>query len=264
MNDRACAAVFVIAIWWLSTGIVLRMVWLGRKRVTIGALSVLAFLALFELFASSKSESIGSAYLSFTCALTVWGWHELLFLLGIVTGPRRVACPQDARGWRRFGYATAAIIHHEIALAATLAMIAIISWGQPNQVGTSTFAVLWAMRLSAKFNVFLGVRNLTEQFVPPHLRYMLSYFRRARMNWLMPASLIGAGAVFVRMAVATPPHGAEAVGRSLVATLLALALLEHLFLAFPFPDARLWQWAIRVRRRTAVAEPVPGLRLGAK
>ena len=37
---------------------------------------------------------------------------------------------------------------------------------QPNQVATWTFALLWVMRLSAKFNLFLGVRNRGEEFGP--------------------------------------------------------------------------------------------------
>ena len=36
----------------------------------------------------------------------------------------------------------------------------------------------------------------------------------------------------------------EATGTMLVATLLALALLEHLFLALPVKDKVLWQWAL--------------------
>jgi putative photosynthetic complex assembly protein 2 len=43
---------------------------------------------------------------------------------------------------------------------------------QPNQVGTGTFAVLWVMRISAKLNLFLGVRNLSEELLPPHLAYL--------------------------------------------------------------------------------------------
>jgi putative photosynthetic complex assembly protein 2 len=107
------------------------------------------------------------------------------------------------------------------------------------------------MRLSAKFNVFLGVRNLTEQFVPAHLRYMLGYFRRARMNPLMPVSIVVASAVVARLlghaltADATP---FVVVGRTLVATLLGLAVVEHAFLAVPVPDAVLWRWAIRTKR----------------
>jgi putative photosynthetic complex assembly protein 2 len=133
-------------------------------------------------------------------------------------------------------------------LALTLLLLAAVTWGKPNQIGTSTFLVLWVMRLSAKLNVFLGVRNLTEQFVPEHMRYLLSYFRRARMNWLMPVSLVAASAVVVQLACDSLSVDATmfvSVGRALVATLLALAVVEHVFLSLPLPDALLWRWAIR-------------------
>jgi putative photosynthetic complex assembly protein 2 len=265
MSACALAALFVMAVWWLSTVIVLRLVWLGRSKVILTTFSVLALCGLVGLFMTSRLRSNGAAYLAFTSAIVVWGWHELMFLLGIVTGPRKVPCPPSARGWRRFGYATAVVIHHELALAGTLIAIVALTWSQPEQVGTQTFAVLWVMRLSAKLNVFLGVRNLTEQFVPQHLAYMLSYFRRARTNWLMPASLLVATAVLVRMA-ATVPAGATGVvivRRTLVGVLLALAVLEHIFLAFPLPDASLWQWAIRAKRNGG-AVPLRDLRAEAR
>ncbi len=248
MNAQALAALFVLVVWWSSTGLVLRMVWLGRSTFRVVAFGLLAAAGFWGLIVTGKRDSIGAAYVAFSSALAVWAWHELVFLLGIVTGPRKTGLPLGARGWRRFRYATAAVIHHEVALAATLLAIAAVTWGQVNQVGTWTFLTLWIMRLSAKLNVFLGVRNLSEQFVPDHMRYMLSYFRRARMNWLMPVSVTAASAIVVYLAKS--PEGApefSVVGRTLVETMLALAVLEHVFLAFPVPDAALWRWATRTK-----------------
>jgi putative photosynthetic complex assembly protein 2 len=196
----------------------------------------------------------------FASALAVWGWHELTFLLGMVTGPRKTDCPPEARGWTRFACATLVVIHHEVALAATVLALAALTWGAPNQVGTQTFLVLWVMRLSAKLNVFLGVRNLTEQFVPEHLRYLRTYFRRARMNPLMPLSILAASFVVYRLAAAACSPDAlafEAVGHALVATILALAVLEHAFLALPLPDAVLWRWAIQTKRSLPQPAPTP-------
>jgi putative photosynthetic complex assembly protein 2 len=252
VNAHAVPALFVLGVWWLSTGIVLGMVWLraSTHRLSLGAVSALALAGLVGLAWSSQVATSAGAYLAFSSALAVWGWHELTFLLGVVTGPRKEPCPPDARGWRRFALATATVIHHELAMALTLVGVIAITWGAPNQVGAWTFLVMWIMRLSAKFNVFLGVRNLSEEFIPDHLRYLPSYFRRARMNPLMPFSLILASAVAVRLAAealsleATP---FVLVGRTLVATILALAVVEHVFLALPVPDALLWRWAIRPR-----------------
>ena len=250
MSEHAPAALFVVFAWWASTGFVLWIDGLPRStvRFSVGAATALALAALLGLWWSSGLQSSAGAYLAFSSALALWGWHELTFLLGLVTGPRKIACPPGARGWARFRYATLAVIHHELALALTLAAVLALTGGAPNQVGARAFLVLWVMRLSAKLNVFLGVRNLTEQFIPEHLAYLVSYFRRARWNPLMPVSLLATAAVLVWWVAQPVPAGATAlatVGRTLVATLLGLALLEHLFLALPVPDALLWRWAMR-------------------
>ncbi len=39
--------------------------------------------------------------------------------------------------------------------------------------------MLWAMRQSAKLNLFLGVRNLSDELLPPHLRYLADVLRAA-------------------------------------------------------------------------------------
>jgi putative photosynthetic complex assembly protein 2 len=248
MHPQALAALFVLAFWWLSTAVILKLVWLGKSRVRFAVFSALTVVALVGLVRSAASTTPAAAYLAFSCALVVWGWHELSFLLGMITGPRTTPCPPGAMGWERFAAATAAVIHHEIALAATVALIVALTWGQPNQVGTGAFLVLWVMRLSAKLNLFLGVRNFTDKFVPQHLRYMLSYFRRARLNPLMPVSLLVATAMvvnLVRDSLAVDASTFLVVDRTLVATLLALAVIEHLFLVVPVPDSVLWSWAIR-------------------
>ena len=249
-GGSSAAMLYVLGLWWLGTGVVLKMVWLDRATIrwSVGGSAVLAVIGLVGLGWSARIADPASAYLGFACALAVWAFHELTFLLGLVTGPRKIACPPEARGWARFAAATSVVIHHELALAATLGAVALVQWGQPNQVGTWTFFVLWAMRLSAKLNVFLGVRNLTEQFVPAHLRYMLGYFRRARMNALMPFSIVLPSIVVVQLAtdaLATDASAFVRVRGTLLGTILALAILEHICLAVPLPDALLWRWAIR-------------------
>ncbi len=253
MRDLALTALFVLAVWWASTGLVLKLVWLERRtfRVSVAAVGAVALASLGGILWSCRLETTAGAYVAFACALAVWAFHELTFLLGMVTGPRAQPCPPEAQGWRRFVLATEVVIHHEIALAVTVVAVVALTWNQPNQVGTHTFLVLWIMRLSAKFNVFLGVRNLSEQFVPDHLRYMLGYFRRARLNALMPISVVAGSLVALRLLAGALAHDAshfDVVSHALVATLLGLAVLEHIFLAVPLPDALLWRWAIRTKR----------------
>jgi putative photosynthetic complex assembly protein 2 len=265
MNDPLLAIVSVVVTWWLSTGVVLRVVWLppATHRASVAVVSALALVAGYGVWWASTVETVGAAYLGFGCALTVWAWHEVTFLLGVITGPRKLACAPEAAGWSRFRDATAAIIHHELALALTAVVLVALTWGAPNQVATWTFLVLWAMRLSAKLNVFVGVRNLAEDFVPPHLRYLTSYFRRSRFSVLVAVSVVAASAALVplaRVASSMDANEFTSIGHTLVATILALGIVEHVFLAFPLPDAVLWRWIVRNDRSiggTARSERCP-------
>ncbi|MEO1230280.1 MAG: putative photosynthetic complex assembly protein PuhE [Myxococcota bacterium] len=244
------AAGFAIFTWWFSTGAIL---YVDRSPPStyprsFAVASTLSFIALAGLLLSAKTATPLGAYMSFSSALVLWGWHELTFLMGWVTGPRRHPCPPEATGWRRFRLATEVVIHHELALFATLVLIIALTWGAPNRVGLWTFTVLWTMRISAKLNIFLGVRNLAEEFIPSHLEYMTTYFRKATYNPLMPISLTASlGTVWLLALEGL--EGGSSVQRSietaLVGTLLGLAALEHLFLMLPVPDTLLWRWALR-------------------
>lgn len=258
MNDHALAIGSVVVTWWLSTAVVLRIVWLPRAthRYTMAIFSALAVVAIYAVVRASTESTIGAAYLGFGSALAIWAWHELTFLLGMISGPRKLACPPEAFGWPRFRYATLAVIHHEVALAVTALGLVVITWNSPNQVATWTFLVLWVMRLSAKLNVFVGVRNLAEDFIPPHLRYLTSYFRRGRLTPLMVVSLAGASLALLPLAggsLAAGASGFSRAGHTLVATMLGLAIVEHLFLALALPDAALWRWILRSKRSIGAA-----------
>jgi putative photosynthetic complex assembly protein 2 len=182
------------------------------------------------------------------------------FLMGFILGPRREACPADARGWRRFRLATATVIHHEIALALTAAALAALTWGQPNQIGTLTFLVLWVMRLSAKFNLFLGARHRGEALLPSHLQHLKSYFRERRMNKLFPVSLAGGATLawlLITLAHAPAASRHEEVGFSLLLAMTLLALVEHIFMFVPPPNEFLWGWAEPRAQRLAIRANPP-------
>jgi putative photosynthetic complex assembly protein 2 len=259
MSSLWIAAGFAIFIWWFSTGLVLLLDNLPRTtfRWSLLLSSMLAVAAIAGLVHTAGQSSLAGVYCAFTCALLVWGWHELSFLTGWVTGPSRQPLPAGAAGWPRFSAAVSAILWHELAILASGVLIITLTWGEPNQVGTITFIVLWVMRISAKLNLFLGVRNLSEDFLPAHLAYMGSFFRRRRMNGLLPLSVLGgsAGVLLLvqaaRDADATP---AAAVGYTLVATLLVLAVVEHLLLVLPLQPSALWRWAMRA---APPANPLP-------
>lgn len=241
---------FAIFVWWFSTGLVLLLDNLPRTtfRWSVLIASALALAALLALSHTASQTSVAGAYCAFTSALLVWAWHELTFLTGWLTGPRKQPETAGATGWQRFSQAVSAILWHELGILASGLLIVAITWGQPNQVGTGTFLVLWVMRTSAKLNLFLGVRNLSEEFLPPHLVYMGSYFRRRPMNALWPFSIAGGLVVLAWLLNGSQAaiNGHQA-GGLLVATMLAMAVVEHGLLVLPIPSTALWRWAMRRR-----------------
>ena len=255
MPDILIAVLFAIFTWWFSTGLILLLDGLprGTFRWSLLISTLLSIAALFGLVQSSGQNSVSASYCGFTCALLVWGWHELSFLTGWITGPRKQPSPANAGARARFGHAVSAILWHELAIAAVGVTIVVLTWNQPNQIGTWTFVVLWVMRISAKLNLFLGVRNLGQEFLPEHLAYMGSFFRRRPMNRLFPFCVAGACAVLALIAHRlTGEEGAsQSVGLALVGTILALAIIEHLLLVLPLPTTALWRWAMRGREPAA-------------
>ncbi len=243
---------YALFLWWFSTGAILYLDGLPRRTFRwslLGATGVLG-LALYGLAASSAGTSAAAAYLAFTCGVLVWGWNEIAFLMGFVTGPRKQGCPESCRGWRHFWHAIETILYHELAIFGSAAAVVALTWGAPNQVGTWTFLVLWGMRLSTKLNVFLGVPNLSEEFLPEHLQYLTRFFSRRPMNLLFPVSITVSTVVTVQVVQsALAPEGDpfRVAGATFVATLLGLAVLEHWFLVVPLPSAALWNWGLRSR-----------------
>jgi len=262
MWEYGLTVLYALFIWWFSTGVILYLDGLSRRTFgwSMIVMTVIALGALYGISISANDPSVAGVYISFTCALLIWAWHELSFLTGYVTGPRRTPCPEVHGFWTRFRYASETVIHHEIAIAATAGLMAILTWGASNQIGLWTFVILWLMRLSTKLNIFLGVANLAEEFLPPHLRYLESYFRCRPLNLLFPvsvtASTIATVLILERGLAAGVPPG-EATGAVFLGALLALAVLEHWFLVLPIPATALWQWALDARTARMRAEPEP-------
>ncbi len=244
---------FALFVWWFSTGLIIALDNLPRRTFRwsmAGGTAVLAA-SLLGLARSSADASVGGAYAAFTCGLLVWGWQEMSFFMGFVTGPRRAPCSEGSAGWRRFGEATGAMLYHELAIVASAVAVVALTWGGANQVGTWTFVILWLMRQSAKLNVFLGVRNLNEEFLPEDLRYLGSFFTRKPMNLLFPMSITVstiAAALLAYRAYEADSGSFAATGLTFLATMTALGLLEHWLMVLPLPFAALWHWALGARR----------------
>jgi putative photosynthetic complex assembly protein 2 len=253
MDSLWIAGLIVLLAWWLSTGAILFLV--GRaERGGPAAFQTAVLLALPLLgigvwaVATSLAEmSVTGVYLGFLGALAIWGWFELAFLAGVLTGPLPKPCPPNVQPVERFLRAWGTIAYAETALVASLAVLLLVSIGAENMVGFWTFAILFFARLTAKLNVWLGVPNINDHFLPAPVRHLSSHFRKGPVNAFFPISvtlLTLATACWIERIIDAPAASAEAIGFMLLATLTALALLEHWLMVLPIRDAALWTWAL--------------------
>jgi putative photosynthetic complex assembly protein 2 len=256
---------FTLFVWWFSTGLILFLDRLPRTtfRWSMGIATLIAAAGLIGLAGARNDTSVAGAYCAFASAILVWAWHECSFLLGFLTGPSDKPCPPGCAGWRRLKLAATSIIHHELALAATGLVVIALAAGGANKVGLWTFVVLWTMRLSTKINLFLGVPNVGEEFLPEHLRYIASYFAKRPMNLFFPVSVtLTTGALgFVLRDLTTPGlSDFDTAALCFLVTLLALAVIEHWFLVSPIPVTGLWSWSLK-ERGSALLAPVDQARI---
>ena len=247
---------FALFVWWFSTGLIMYLDGLPRRTFRWSMLGATLLLAasLWGLHASSHAASVRGAYLAFTCGLLAWGWQEISFYMGFVTGPRSEPCAEGCRGWRHFGHAIQTSLWHELAIIASAVAVVALCRGGANQVGMWTFMVLWWMHQSAKLNVFLGVRNLNEEFLPEHLQFLRSFLTKKSMNLLFPVSVSVSTVIamhLVQVASAADASPFQAVGFTFLATMMVLAIVEHWLLMLPLPASALWGWSLRSRKAAA-------------
>ena len=172
------AVLSVLLLWWFATGAIFYLDGLPRRTfpLSVAAGVLVLGVSLYGLAATSDDRTVAGAFLACACAIGVWAFNEILFLTGYVTGPNRRPARPGLAGWARFRSAAASVMHHELAiLVSGLAVLALTTKGG-NDVGLWTFLVLWAMRLSAKLNIFVGVPNPGVSFLPDHLRYLAGSF----------------------------------------------------------------------------------------
>ncbi|MGI4976761.1 MAG: putative photosynthetic complex assembly protein PuhE [Janthinobacterium lividum] len=251
-------ALFALFVWWFSTGIIMYLDGLPRRTFKWSMLGATVLLAasLWGLHATGSDTSVRGAYVGFTCGLLAWGWQEISFYMGFVTGTRKQPCEEGCRGWRHFGHAIQTSLWHELAIIAAAIAVVALTWHAPNQVGMWTFMVLWWMHQSAKLNVFLGVRNLNEEFLPEHLQFLRSFLTKKPMNLLFPVSITVSTVILVRLVDAAITPGVtrfDAAGFCFLSVLMALAVLEHWLLVLPLPAAALWGWSLSSRKTKPVA-----------
>ena len=243
---------YTLFAWWFSTGAILYLDGLPQRtfRFSMAGATLVMGAAVCGLIATGADTSVGGAYMGFSVGLVLWGWLEMGYYMGFMVGPRRVAAPEGSRGLARFGQAVMTTLYHELGALALTALIGAVTWDMPNKVALWTFLVLWGMQISAKLNVFLGVPNLAENFLPDHLAFLRSFMTRKPMNLFFPVSVtvsVVATTLLVERAASTPV-AFEVVGATILSTLMVLAVLEHWFLVVPLPVEALWRWSLASRQ----------------
>jgi putative photosynthetic complex assembly protein 2 len=264
MTNSWIAALAALFLWWFSTGILL---WRVRYADNAGSAShfwsvifglPMLALGIIGLHISLTDLSVNGVYFAFLSALAIWGWIELAFLSGIITGPNLQPCPPEAGFSDRLLRAAGTIAYHEALLIVTLILIAVASANMPNQFAMWTFAVLFFARISAKLNLFLGVPRINVEFLPRPLAHLPSHFRHAKMNGFFPiavTALTFAAGCWLERAVSSTSEPRQ-IGFVLLAALTLLALLEHWFMVLPLPDQKLWRWMLPAQKSKLTTAPL--------
>lgn len=245
------AAGIAVFAWWFFTGLILLVVRRADATDPVAhgnsvflSVPVLA-LGVAGLVVSAGEVTVGNVYIAFLSTLMVWGWIELAFLAGVITGPERRPCPPGLTGGARFSRAWQTLAHHELLLAATLLALVVLLSQAENTFGLWTYVVLFVARISAKLNLFFGVPRINTEFVPTPIDHMKSYFRQSGVTMAFPVGVtfltLTAACFAMRLLETT---GAEAVGFALMTALAVLAALEHWLMVIPLPDAKLWRWML--------------------
>lgn len=241
---------FALFVWWFSTGAILLAVRRADRR---GGHGMLVFASLPVLvggvalvLGSLQGTGVAAAYQGFLGALAIWGWIELAFLAGVVTGPLRLPALPGQAGLDRFLRAFSTLAYHELLLALGLWWLVLISDGMPNRIALATFLILFLARICAKLNLFYGVPRINTEFVPVRLTHLTSYFVRGPVTFAFPAAITVLTALLAvcveRLWAATTD--VSQTGFALLSALAALALLEHWLMVVPLPDAKLWRWML--------------------
>lgn len=250
MDNPWVAALAALFLWWFSTGIILMRV---RAADNAGhdqhLWSCILSLPLLAAGVVGVNETLGlatptGAFLAFLSAMAIWGWIELAFLSGVITGPNRQPCPPGASACERFLRGLGTLAFHEFALVAALLTLVHMTRGAVNDFAMWTFAVLFFARISAKLNLFFGVPRIHTEFLPRTLSHLPSHFRRGGISWFFPLSVSVLS--FATYCMLDRLWQAETAGQetgfTLLVALTLLALLEHWFMVVPLPDQKLWRW----------------------
>jgi putative photosynthetic complex assembly protein 2 len=245
----ASTIALVVLLWAASTALIFFLDSLPQKtfKWSMAMATVLLALSFIGIWIWRNDTSAFAILASFTASMLVWGWMEMSLYMGYVTGPRKQHCEHGCHGLAHFGHAVSVNLWHELAIIAGAAAL----WFIGNDMALWTYVMLWLMHLSARLNVFLGVRNISAEFVPEHMAVLRSFLRKRNMNPLFPLSCIALTTLTIWLAFNS---GSQSLPYTIAATLAVIGLIEHILLMLPLPVERLWHWS-QARKAKSVPPP---------
>jgi putative photosynthetic complex assembly protein 2 len=243
--------IYAMFIWWFTTGLIIVVYGRSDHLQRLGFLgATLALLVAFMgLLAVRDMTSVRAAYVSVTCGIVIWGWQVAGYYMGFITG---IAHDDDLlyreRSLpRRFVLALRSSIYHELMAVGFIILLLAATWQSPNQWGVWMYIALWTMHVSAKLNVFFGVRNFRIDFLPRHLHHLEQLAAKRKTNVFFPFAVVFSTSVvgmLIYQAIVPTATATETAGLLLISTMVTLGIVEHWLLVLPLP-AILWGWGIR-------------------
>ena len=106
------AAGYALFVWWFSTGVIILLDNLPAPHLPLehaGRHRAVRDVAVAAAAAAAADTSLAGAYAAFTYAVLAWGWQEMSFFMGYVTGPRRTGCRTAHAAARHFWHGVEAL-----------------------------------------------------------------------------------------------------------------------------------------------------------
>lgn len=239
----------VVGFWWLVTGVIValqRNEWTKFAAWTIS--TGVAIYAVYVIHAERTQRTASSARRTFLASTAVWMWINVGLYGGWIVGPGHAASVPGEATLFRATEAISALLWHELLCVLVLFVTWLHVRVSPNRLAFAALATYWIVLQVAKLNIFFGVANPGARFLPPHLRFLLSYYGPPANTDFLPLSFFAAFGV----ALIFWWNGWQAKdaflrqSRALLAMLIALAAVEYLLLGV-HSQAPLWEVFLKAR-----------------
>jgi putative photosynthetic complex assembly protein 2 len=219
----------------------------GWRLLSLVTTTAFAVAGAVLIAATRHERSPRSARLAFIGASLLWWWSATMFYGGWGVSPDSL--PAGPHG--SFALALQAIdstLAIDLVTVATIAAVAAAVWRTRNRVALWTLLAFWGTLQTAKLNVFFGVRSPGIQFLPPELSGLRIFFGPERNSPFLAVTIV-AIALVALLLWARARRSRDAFvrhGSAMLASLPALAAVEHLFLGLS-ASLPLWDFFLRVR-----------------